>query len=332
MPPERQVTVSVLYDRPERGADADERERIEVAEAVRAALRRLGYRPVTVVLGNDPRRSLERLRVLRPACAVNLVEGWRGDPSYEPLGALLCRAAAIPHSGSPTHALALAGDKLATKRHLRRRGLPTPAWITDPHAWRDADAPYLLKSAFAHGSHGLGPRSLLRHPDEARRRLRALRARGGAAWFLERYAEGREFHVALLADPARPGTPRVLPVAETLFVDWPKDEPRIVGYRAKWRPGSAAYRRTPRRFLDRPDDVPLRRSLAHLGRRVWTAFGLEGYARIDVREGRDGALEIIDVNANPSLHPEAGFAAAAARSGLDYTRLVAALLPSPVEP
>ncbi len=327
MPPET-ATIAILYDRPLPGADADERERLEVVAAIRTALTALGRPSVTVALGAEPRACLARLRALRPSAVVNLVEGWRGDPAYETLGALLCRAAGVRHSGNPAHALALAGGKVEAKIHLRRRGLPTPAWIADPGSWQTDDAPYLVKSAVAHGSLGLGRHALVRTPAEARARLRTLHARWGSVWFLERYVEGREFHVALLTDPARrPRAPRVLPVAETVFADWPEDEPRIVDYRAKWRPASRAYRQTRRRFLDRPDDAPLRAALARLGQRVWAAFGLEGYARLDIRQGRDGRLEIIDINPNPSLHPEAGFAAAASAGGLDYTRLVAALLP-----
>jgi D-alanine-D-alanine ligase len=318
--------IAILYDRPQPGASADERERPEVVAAIRHALGTLGHPSVTVVLGSDPRICLARLRALRPRAVINLVEGWRGDPACESLGALLCRSVGVPHSGSPAHALALAGDKVETKVRLRRSGLPTPGWITDLRHWREDEAPYLVKAVTAHGSFGLGPRTLVRTPGEARARLRALRERHAGVWFLERYVEGREFHVALLSDHRSP-RPRVLPPSETVFDDWTAGKPRIVDFRAKWDPRSRAYHRTRRRFLDRPDEAPLRSTLARLGRRVWTAFGLEGYARLDLRQGRDGRLEIIDVNPNPSLHPEAGFAAAAAADGIDYVHLVAALLP-----
>jgi D-alanine-D-alanine ligase len=326
--PSDHATIAILYDRPQPKADADEQERLEVVAAVRTALATLGLTTVPVVLGANPQSCLARLRALRPKAAVNLVEGWRGDPVYEILGPLLCRAAGVPCSGNPAHVLALAGAKTQLKEHLLRRGLPTPSWIRSLGAWRPDDAPYLIKSIEAHGSLGLDRHALVRSPAEAEARLRALRRRHGGSWFLERYVEGREFHVSLLGNPARPHSPpRVLPVAETVFADWPEHEPRIVDYRAKWRPASRAYRKTQRRFLDHPKDAPLRTALAHLGRRVWNTIGLESYARLDIREGRDGRLEIIDVNPNPSLHPQAGFVAAANAAGIDYARLVVTLLP-----
>ncbi len=326
--PSDHATIAILYDRPQPKADADEQERLEVVAAVRTALATLGLTTVPVVLGANPQSCLARLRALHPKAAVNLVEGWRGDPVYEILGPLLCRAAGVPCSGNPAHVLALAGAKTQLKEHLLRRGLPTPSWIRSLGAWRPDDAPYLIKSIEAHGSLGLDRHALVRSPAEAEARLRALRRRHGGSWFLERYVEGREFHVSLLGNPARPHSPpRVLPVAETVFADWPEHEPRIVDYRAKWRPASRAYRKTQRRFLDHPKDAPLRTALAHLGRRVWNTIGLESYARLDIREGRDGRLEIIDVNPNPSLHPQAGFVAAANAAGIDYARLVVTLLP-----
>jgi D-alanine-D-alanine ligase len=58
----------------------------------------------------------------------------------------------------------------------------------------------------------------------------------------------------------------------------------------------------------------------------WRAFGLSGYARIDFRTNTRGELNIIDVNANSCLSPDAGYAAALERAGIAYTDAIARIL------
>jgi|GEM_PF-3737873 len=48
----------------------------------------------------------------------------------------------------------------------------------------------------------------------------------------------------------------------------------------------------------------------------WKVFGLRGYGRIDFRIDHDGRPWILEVNANPCLSPDAGFAAALNRAGV----------------
>jgi D-alanine-D-alanine ligase len=133
-------------------------------------------------------------------------------------------------------------------------------------------------------------------------------------WFAEAFLGGAEYNVSLLADGR--GGCSYLPVAELVYAeDWPPDMPRILDYAGKWDRSHPLYARTTRRFAD-PAGV------RELARDAWHALGLDGYARIDLRAGPDGVPRVIDVNANPCLSEDAGFAAAAAAAGMDYTALV----------
>ena len=91
-----------------------------------------------------------------------------------------------------------------------------------------------------------------------------------------------------------------------------------VGYRAKWDEESYEYRHTPRRFDFPESDAPLLERLRQTARACWHLFGLQGWARVDFRVDAEGHPWVLEVNANPCLSPDAGFAAALDRAGIDY--------------
>jgi D-alanine-D-alanine ligase len=148
-----------------------------------------------------------------------------------------------------------------------------------------------------------------------RERLSSRQQNIGRPCFAERYVEGRELNVSLLAGPRGPN---VLPPAEILFCGFPANTARLVDYRAKWDPDSLEYQNTPRRFRFPAADQPLLEELVRLTRSCWYLFGLRGYARVDFRVDPRGKPWILEVNANPCLSPDAGFAAALGEAGLSF--------------
>jgi D-alanine-D-alanine ligase len=157
----------------------------------------------------------------------------------------------------------------------------------------------------------------------ARREIAARELRFGGPFFAEAFVEGREFNLSLLETAQGP---RVLPVAEILFVDFPADRPRIVDYEAKWATDSAVYANTPRSFDFAAGDAALIAELSELSLAAWRLFGLAGYARVDFRVDAAGRPTILEVNLNPCLAPDAGFVAAAARAGLDYDAVISSII------
>ena len=198
-------------------------------------------------------------------------------------------------NGQPGNRPAFAGPALKTDT-------PSPLWI--------------IKSVWEHGSLGLEAEHLVTGTATTVTRLLKERAPGlGGACFAEQFISGREFNLSLLA--GRSGV-TVLPPAEILFTDTPADRPAMVGYRAKWHENSEEYRNTPRRFDFAPADTPLLEELKTLARRCWHLFHLAGYARVDFRVDADGRPYVLEVNTNPCLSPDAGFAAALEQAGISY--------------
>jgi D-alanine-D-alanine ligase len=298
------VRVLVLHDVIPPGAPPDQVDALVQAEVIRQALEPAGH-----VVGVQPfRLDPEPILAFRPDVVFNLVEtvGGDGRPVHLPLA--LLDLLGIPYTGSRTAAMAVSTHKRLAKRALAARG------IAVPEDWPAGGPRWIVKSLWEHSSIGLADDNIV--SDDVPGAIDRLRGRLGGEVVAETYIEGRELNVSLVE------TPRgleVLPLAEIDFSGLPAGNERIVGYAAKWDPESPEYHLTPRTF-DVPDlDHDAIR--AHC-RAVFHALGCRGYVRVDLRIPADGVPRVLEVNANPCLSPDAGFAAAVERAGYGMDEVV----------
>jgi D-alanine-D-alanine ligase len=294
----------------------DEIDTLVAAEAVAGALAALNFATEIVAVDLDLNHFLA-LQRRNPALVFNLVDAVRGDGRLAPVIPSLLDAVGLPYTGAHSDAWLETLSKVATKLKLKRQGLPTPEFSVDGSGL-DPEAPVIVKAAWEHGSLGLDASSVVTGA-EAARVIKERMRRFGTEHFAESYIEGREFNLALLETRGRAA---VLPIAEIMFEGWRDGAPRIVGYDAKWAPESEAYTGTPRRFGLDQDEPALAARLKKLALACWDLFGLAGYARVDFRVDAEGEPWILEVNVNPCLSPDAGFAAAAAQGGLSYPDLI----------
>ena len=56
--------------------------------------------------------------------------------------------------------------------------------------------------------------------------------------------------------------------------------------------------------------------------RTYQVFGSTGPARVDVRVDGNNQLFILEMNSNPCLERESGYAAAALQAGISYEQLI----------
>ena len=314
------MKITILHQNVPADAPADERDVLDQASAIHAALAAKGHAATVLACTDDLGNVRRKLEVLRPDCVFNLVETLNNSGRLIHLAPAVWEVAGIPFTGSSADALYLTTHKLLSKERMRAAGLPVPEWVQGgetnaqhptlnaQRSTRESD--WIVKSVWEHASVGLTDASILRGLTAAEA---AAHVPSGS--FAERFIDGREFNLALLAGP---GGPEVLPPAEIVFEDFPADKPRIVGYSAKWDEGSFEYAHTVRRFADPEVDGPLLAELKRLALRCWEAFRLGGYARVDFRVDAQGRPWILEVNSNPCLSPDSGFAAALEQAGIAY--------------
>jgi D-alanine-D-alanine ligase-like ATP-grasp enzyme/GNAT superfamily N-acetyltransferase len=319
------VKVLVLHDPVAPDARPDELDTLVQVEAIAAALARRGHAVARLAFGPDLAANERALVAARADVVFNLVESHLGRGRLIANATALLEALGQPFTGAPHDALVLSTSKLLTKRVLAAADLPTPDWhVTGGHA---ASVPgrFIVKSVHEHGSLGLEVDSVVdvRTTAELDAAIAARRGSLGGEAFAEGYVHGREFNVAVIAQP---DGPRCLPIPEILFEGLASDDtPRVVGYRAKWAEGSAEYVGTPRHFASGGVDGLLHAELERLALATWRAFGFAGYLRVDFRVDASGAPYVIDVNANPCLSPDAGFAAALERADVPYDAAIEAI-------
>lgn len=307
----------VLHDAVSAASRPDEADVLVQAEQVGAALAELGWRPEVLPVDIDLAAARAAIDERAPALVFNLVESLSGDGRLIHLVPALLDSLGVPFTGSHSDAIYLSSQKQLAKEWMRCHGIAAPRSFAA--ADRDAadSVRWIVKSLWEHASLGLDDDAVVHGAAAAQARIEHCRATFGGEWFAEEYLDGREFNVSVIEHD---GQPYVLPLAEMTFVDYPDGKPKIVGYAAKWQPDAAEYTATERVFAELPggEDVAIRDTV----QQCWRLFGLNGYARIDIRLAAGGTPYVLEVNANPCLSRDAGLAAAALQGGMDYRTLI----------
>jgi D-alanine-D-alanine ligase len=314
-------TVVILHDRVPPNAPADQQDALIQTGSVATALRSLGFIPVQMSFDPDLPATARALRELDPVGVFNLVESIGGTGRLAPIAPAWIEALGIPYTGASPAAIFLTTEKLLSKRWMARNDIPCPGNHVEADA-TDGQSLWIVKSRNEDASIGLEAASVV-PGSQVDARLEECKSRFGGDWFAERYIEGREFNLALLQ---MPDGVRVLPAAEITFGQFPTGIPRIVDYAAKWDPESVAYRNTARRFPNAAAESGLIETLRSLALKCWDLFELCGYARVDFRVDDRGLPWVLEVNANPCLAPDAGFAAALTEAGVSFDEAVSAIM------
>lgn len=307
----------VIHEAIGAGARPDEDDTLDQVRYVSAALQESGW--TVSVLAADLDLAALRQEILRqnPTLVFNLVESLGGDGRLIHFVPTLLQSSRIRFTGSGADAIYVSSQKRLAKKLMRANGIPTPADFGPGEAYFGENTSWIIKSVWEHASLGLDDGCVVNSLPAARKRFRASKTLHGGEWFAEQYIDGREFNLSLIEVNGRP---ELLPIAEMTFVDYPTGKPRIVGYAAKWDRTAPEYTATQRVFGKLPAaelDV-----LRNVALRCWTAFGLRGYARVDIRMDKKGKPWVLEINTNPCLTPDSGFVAAVTTSGRSYMQLI----------
>jgi D-alanine-D-alanine ligase len=294
----------------------------EEVGAIEASLRHAGYRPYVLPVESFSGELVQTLLDLSPKFIFNLCEEINGKCEHEMHVAGLLELMGIPYTGSDPFTLGLALNKYSVKQILRASGIPTARGFMCPPGQklvvpRDMHFPMFVKPAREDASLGINSNSVCHSILDLERQTQYIHDVYKQEALIEEYLDGREFNVSVIGDQE----PEVLAVSEIDFTGLPEEEPKIVSYRAKWDEESPQYSFTTpicpavitKRVEKRIKDIAIRSYLC---------VGCRDYARIDLRTGNRGSLNVLEVNPNPDISPKAGFARAARAAGYTYEEII----------
>lgn len=295
-------------------------------QAFAVALRAHGHEFRSLALGSSVQPLLTVVDDFRPEVLVNFCESFAGRVEAESYLAGFLELLPVPYTGSSPETLALVRRKDRTKWLLQGAGLPTAKfWLVPksnplPEAELRAaldQGALFVKPAGEDASLGISDSSVVESYERLIAQVAEVRDRYGDV-LIERYIDGREFNIAIIALPEI----EILPLAEIRFADlpWP-----IVTYDAKWTPGTPGFEGTP---VDCPAQLSpeLADRIRETARAAFELTGCRDYARVDLRVDRSDQVFVLEVNPNPDLSPDAGFARALRAAGIDYADFVERLI------
>jgi len=287
----------------------------EMAQQAQEAVRSLGLGTTLVPLQRSLLNFLNRVKELNPDALVNLCEGYFGRPQWESNVAGIFELLGLTFTGNGAKTLALCQDKFKAKAVLKASGLPTaPAQLMlkgdEPLELR---FPLIVKPNAEDASLGVYPESVVRDEEALRRQVRRCLDNYKQPVLVEAFIDGREFNVSVMEN----GEARALPVSEIDYSAMPKDMPRILGYDAKWFEDHPLYQKTPP-VCPAPVDDETRARLQGLAEAAFRTMGCRDYARVDFRMDAKGRPFILEVNPNPDISTNAGYARALKAAGLEY--------------
>src|SRR5215510_7452180 len=249
-----------------------------------------------------------------PALVCNLCDGdeIHGYPGLTVVRAL--EQAGIPFTGATSAFYALTTSKVPMKERLQQCGIATPPFVrlgNSPDAiarlTTHVGYPALIKPEVSAASLGINLRSCVHDAASASAQFsRLVQGEPGVRFldsgiFAERFVDGPEFTVLVVADQRCVQGVRAYPAVERIFHSALPPHERFLSYDRYWSLYQAEARL--------PDTEPfyryalaasqLQEPLADLAVRAFLALSGTGYARVDIRmEARTGVLYVLEVNAN----------------------------------
>lgn len=279
------------------------------------------YSDVDVAVFNTNIESvINKILNYTPDVIFNLVETVDGISNYEAYAAGLYELLQIKYTGNTPLCLGTCLDKSKTKQFLHSFGIKTPNfYIATNNSKIDADVfqlrfPVILKLLREDASIGISEFSVCRDLNEINARLQFLFNTYKQDVLIEEYINGREFNVAILGD-------RVLPISEIDFTGLPDNYPKIVTYEGKWLQDSIYYQYT-NPVCPANLDQKIIQKIESVALKCYKLLYCRDYARVDVRLDNENTPYVIEVNPNPDISSDAGFARAAAAAGISYSELL----------
>lgn len=295
---------------------------IEEYEAIKETLTIKGLEIETFNLLDNIQELCSKLASKEYDVVFNLVESVGGESVKEMYVAGIYELFDIPYTGCSAVTLGLCLNKHRAKLFMKGAGFNVPNWRlyeTPSKIVFDTNPqfPLIVKPSKEDASVGISEQSVVFNEQELKEQVDFLFTTLKQSILVEEYIEGREINSAILGDKEK----IALPLSEISFDTLPSELPKIITYEGKWIKESLYYQNTIP-VCPAPLDEKISEQLKKISLEVSNIFGCRDYCRVDFRLTKDNQPYILEVNPNPDISIDAGFARAAKAYGLSYEELL----------
>jgi D-alanine-D-alanine ligase len=302
----------------------------ETIDAVAGSLERAGHEVERIEVSGPASRVIARIEALGPDLIFNTAEGHKGK-TREAFYPALFDELGVPFTGSDAYTLGITLDKVLTKRILSSYGVPTPRarLVTrstlESGALDDMTFPVIVKPNFEGSSKGIsGAFSVCEDAYELAEVVDRQLVRFEAGLIVERYVRGIDVACGFVDGLGPDG---VLHPIEYVIEPQHAGLYNVYDYHLK---------------NVKPDHVTLRISelpaavierIQSMTRRIVRALDIKDLGRCEFRVtpaagNRGYEVLFLEVDALPTLEPNAGMFVAARARGVDFDGVVRAIVKS----
>ncbi len=319
------LKVTIIYNAPQSGRymtlgeSVAEAGVLDEVKAVSNALLELRHEVFLLPLDPPLEAATLRLKATQADVIFNLFEGFDDVPGSEAAVAFALEKGGVPFTGNPGRAISLAQDKVSIANFLERNGIPTPHYqVIRPAELAEfrLNFPCIVKPVGEHASHGLSAESVVNDYEALAGQVQRISARYADKALVEEFIDGREFNATVMGNKEL----CVFPISEIIF-SLPPEAPHILTFDAKWVEGTLYFKGTkpfcPAEISEADAD-----KIRETAKTIFRLAGCRGYARFDIRQGKDGIFRVIDINPNPDISPEAGVDNQRRDTGMTYPEFI----------
>lgn len=284
------------------------------------SLKKYFYEVNSLAINKNLKRTISEIEKINPDVIFNFVESVEGISLYESYNAGLFELLGYQFTGNKPQCLGNCLNKYNAKLILSSFGINTPNAVQVKAENKfeienfKLNYPVILKLLTEDASIGISEYSVVNNKEALIKQLNFLQSTYMQDVIIEEYIDGRELNVAVLGK-------EVLPISEIEFTGLPDNLPKIVTYDGKWIAESVYYENTIPKCPAVLEDE-LKKTVEKTALESFTAMGCRDYARVDIRINKQGVPFVIEVNPNPDISTDSGFARAAAAAGLQHDELL----------
>jgi len=313
------VPVVILYNYYKSWTPQERDDAHKLTQAMVSALRSVGHPVETAEFWKDVRTVV---RKFKPSewIIFNWCEGVEDEIGGDARICAELDALGYTYTGNPPSTLKLSVQKGRVKKVLQRWHIPTPsgrefktAAEVTPDAWQPAWFPAIVKPVSQHCSVAVTRDAVVHNLDQLRERVGYVIATVKEPALAESFVAGREINVGVWGN----GRPRVLPLREIDFSAIQNPLHQMVTWDSKWVPNSPEWNAMP--VITQPTvSGNLRARIEDIALKTYRMFECRDYARVDLRINAGDEPFVVDVNPNPDITADGGFAGACSSAGFSY--------------